>query len=175
MTCPRSPIALSQFLKGFIVLEMNSLSEQKKPGGGNHFGRPKRRWEDNILRWVLEKYDEKLWTGFPESSPNPPPCFRKVHSNIIFLSMPRSSKWPLLFRLSNQNMVCISHLIYPCCKPRPSHPPWFDHLNDFWWSIQVMNFLIIQTSSASCHFLPLRSKYSPQPPVLKHPQSMFFP
>jgi hypothetical protein len=24
-------------------------------------------------------------------------------------------------------------------------------------------------------FLPLRHKYSPQQPVLKHPQSMFFP
>jgi len=24
---------------------------------------------------------------------------------------------------------------------RPSYPPWFDHLNDIWWSVQVMKFL----------------------------------
>jgi hypothetical protein len=28
----------------------------------------------------------------------------------------------------------------------------------------------MQSSPASCHFLPLRSTYSPQHPVLKHPQ-----
>jgi hypothetical protein len=32
----------------------------------------------------------------------------------------------------------------------------------------------MQSSAASCHFLPLRSKYSPQHPVLKHPQSIVF-
>jgi hypothetical protein len=29
--------------------------------------------------------------------------------------------------------------------------------------------------SNSYHFIPLRSKHSPQHPVLKHPQSMFLP
>jgi hypothetical protein len=35
----------------------------------------------------------------------------------------------------------------------------------------------MQSSPASHHFLPLRSKYSPQHPVLKYPQSIyiFFP
>jgi hypothetical protein len=31
------------------------------------------------------------------------------------------------------------------------------------------------SSPASCRFLALRSKFSPQHPVLKHPQSVFFP
>jgi hypothetical protein len=22
--------------------------------------------------------------------------------------------------------------------PRPSHPPWFDYVNNIWWSVQVM-------------------------------------
>jgi hypothetical protein len=30
----------------------------------------------------------------------------------------------------------------------------------------------MQFSPTSCHFIPLRSKYSPQHPVLKHPQSV---
>jgi hypothetical protein len=33
----------------------------------------------------------------------------------------------------------------------------------------------MQFSPNSCHFIPLRSKYSPKHPVLKHPQSKFFP
>jgi hypothetical protein len=45
----------------------------------------------------------------------------------------------------------------------------------FWWRVQVMKLLITQSSPASHHFLPLRSKYPPGYPVLKHPQSMFLP
>jgi len=43
----------------------------------------------------------------------------------------------------------------------PSHPPWLNHPNNIiWWSVQVMKFLVTQSSSASCYFLPLRSKFS---------------
>jgi len=35
-----------------------------------------------------------------------------------------------------------------------------------------MKLLIMQSSPASQHFLPLRSKYSPQRPVFEHPQSV---
>jgi hypothetical protein len=34
-----------------------------------------------------------------------------------------------------------------------------------------MKLLIMQFSPISCHFIPLRTKYSPQEPVLKHRQS----
>jgi hypothetical protein len=33
----------------------------------------------------------------------------------------------------------------------------------------------VQLSPFSRYFISLRSKYSPQHPVLKHPQSMFIP
>jgi hypothetical protein len=33
----------------------------------------------------------------------------------------------------------------------------------------------MQLSPISYHFIPVRSKYSPQHPVLKHPQSMYLP
>jgi len=38
-----------------------------------------------------------------------------------------------------------------------------------------MKLLIMQSSSASCHFIPLRSEYSLHHPVLKHPQSVLIP
>jgi hypothetical protein len=33
----------------------------------------------------------------------------------------------------------------------------------------------MQLSPFSCHLVPLRSKYSPQLPILKHPQPAFLP
>jgi hypothetical protein len=38
-----------------------------------------------------------------------------------------------------------------------------------------MKLLVTQLSSPSRHSIPLWSKYSPQHPVLKHPQFMFLP
>jgi hypothetical protein len=38
-----------------------------------------------------------------------------------------------------------------------------------------MKLLIIQFSPTSYHFIPLRSKYSPHYPLLKHPVSVFLP
>jgi hypothetical protein len=52
--------------------------------------------------------------------------------------------------------------------PRPNHPPCFDHPNNTGWRVQTMQLFIIQFSSTSYHFIPLRSKYSPKHPVLKH-------
>jgi hypothetical protein len=39
----------------------------------------------------------------------------------------------------------------------------------------MMKLLLMQFSPASHHFLPLRSKYSPQHSVLKRTPSVFFP
>ena len=41
--------------------------------------------------------------------------------------------------------------------------------------IQVTKLLIMQFSPIPCYRVPLRSKYSPQHPILKHPQPMFLP
>jgi len=51
-----------------------------------------------------------------------PPCFPKIHSNIVFPYTPLSSQWPLLFKFSDQNYAYISHLSHACYMP-PYHPP----------------------------------------------------
>jgi hypothetical protein len=56
----------------------------------------------------------------------------------------------------------------------PSHPPRLHQLNHFWLRLQVMKLLIMQFFSAPYYFVPLSSKYSPQHPILKQLQSMFF-
>jgi hypothetical protein len=65
-----------------------------------------------------------------------------------------------------------SHVCYMLCSSSPS---WLDHSNYTWRRVQVTKLLIIQFSPTSYYLIPLRSKYSPQYPLLKHPQSMFLP
>jgi hypothetical protein len=60
-----------------------------------------------------------------------------------------------------------------CYMSHPSHPPWFDHPNNIWWTVQIMKLLIMQSSPASCHLLPLRSKYSPQR-LFSNTHNLFF-
>jgi hypothetical protein len=60
-----------------------------------------------------------------------------------------------------------------CYIPYPSH--WLDHSNYTWRRVHVMKLPITQFSPTSCHFISLRSKYSPQHSVLKHHQSVFLP
>jgi hypothetical protein len=59
------------------------------------------------------------------------------------------------------------NLYHACYMLHPSHPPSFDNSNNIWWRVQIMKLHIWQFSPASCHFIPLRSKYFPQHPVLK--------
>jgi hypothetical protein len=33
---------------------------------------------------------------------------------------------------------CIYHLSHACYKSCPSHSPWFDHLNNIWWWVQII-------------------------------------
>jgi hypothetical protein len=69
-------------------------------------------------------------------------CFSKIHYNIILPSTPRSCKWSLPFRFSDQHFVCISHLSHTCYTPFPSHPPWLDRPNNIWWIIfTVIKFI----------------------------------
>jgi hypothetical protein len=81
----------------------------------------------------------------------------------------------LPFNSSNQNHVRISHVSNSCYMPRPSNPPWFDHSNNIWWSVQIIKLLTMQFPPDPRHFLPLRSKYSQQRTIFEHLQFMFFP
>jgi hypothetical protein len=93
----------------------------------------------------------------------------KIHSNFILSPTPRS--YLQIFRLK----FCRHRSSHARYMSRPCHPPWFDRLNTISWRAQVTKLLIMQSSPASHHFLPLRSKYSPQHSVLKYSQAVFFP
>jgi len=56
-----------------------------------------------------------------------------ILSSHLRLDLPSS----LPFRFSDQNFLCMYHLFHACYITRPSHPSWFDHPNNIWWSVQV--------------------------------------
>jgi hypothetical protein len=66
-----------------------------------------------------------------------PSYFPKIHSNSILSFKPIPSKWSLPFTHSNQNIIWIYYISYPCYISRPCHPPRFDHSNNTSWLVQL--------------------------------------
>jgi len=102
------------------------------------------------------------------SSSQLPSTFPYNQFNITLPSTPTSFEWSVSLRLR----MHFSSVPYVLHAP-PTNPYRFDHpSNNIFWSVKVLKLLIMQSSPVSCHFLPLRSKFCPQCPVLKHPESM---
>jgi hypothetical protein len=102
-----------------------------------------------------------------------PSCFLRfilILSSHLCLSVP-SDLFPWGFLTKILYFLSLPHVLHV----HSMYPPWFDHTNNILWSVEVTKLLIMQSSPASCHLLPPRSWYSPQQPVLKHPQSTFLP
>jgi hypothetical protein len=96
-----------------------------------------------------------------------PSYFSRIHFDIILSPAPKSSQLSLSFWISHQNPP------RACYMPRLSHPPWLNHFNFILRRVQVTKLLITQLYPTSCHLNNFGSKYSPQHPVLKRPQSVF--
>jgi hypothetical protein len=60
-----------------------------------------------------------------------PSNLHKTHSNII-VHQCLGLRSPLPFRFSSKMFMHFSSLSHAFCKARPSHPYWFDHLNNVW-------------------------------------------
>jgi hypothetical protein len=67
--------------------------------------------------------------------------------------MPGSSKWSASLRSPHQNPVCTSPLTHTCYMPRPPHS--FDHSNNIWWWVQIIKFLVMQSSPLPCYLVRL--------------------
>jgi hypothetical protein len=118
-----------------------------------------------IFHWSLPEPDR--------SSPHHPIIFIE---NLLSYS-PRTYvlAFQVVYFLLTFPPISYMHSFSPhsCYKPCSSFPTSFDHSNYVWRGVQIMKLLIMQFSPISRHF-SLRTKHSPQHPVLKHPQSMFF-
>jgi hypothetical protein len=84
-----------------------------------------------------------------------------------------SGLFPSGFPTNILHVFCSSP--HSCYMPSSPLPRWIDHSNYVWQRVQVMKLLIMQFLPISQHFISRQTKYSLQHPVLKHPQSVFFP
>jgi hypothetical protein len=60
-------------------------------------------------------------------------------------------------RLGHPSGLSTTKILYVCYISCPSHP-WCDHSNYTSRRVQVMKLLMMQFSSTTCHFIPLRSE-----------------
>jgi hypothetical protein len=101
---------------------------------------------------VTDSYSE------PDESnlPSEPTCISLrsvlILSSRLCLGLPSG-----LFPSDFPTKILCSLLPHTCYIPHSSHPPWFDHPNNIWWSVQILKLLTVQCSPASRHFLPVRS------------------
>src|SRR5215475_13412528 len=107
--------------------------------------------------------------------PTTPSYFLKIHLNIILPSTSWSPQWSLSLRLPHQHPVYTSILPHTRHMPCPSHSSRFYHPHYIGQGVQIIQLLVMQLSPFPRHLVPLRSKYSPQHPILKHPQPAFLP
>ena len=109
-----------------------------------------------------------------QSSPYPTSHFLKIHLNIILPSNPVYPKWSIALKFPQQNPLYVSLLPHTCYMSCPSHSSRFYHLNNIGWRVQIIKLLIMLTP-LPCYLVPLRPKYSPLHPILKHSQPTFLP
>jgi len=65
-------------------------------------------------------------------------CFCKILPCNLFPSLPI---FVILFRFSDENFVCISHLSFSCYMPHIYHPSWLcrPHNKPIWWKWNLLN------------------------------------
>ena len=92
--------------------------------------------------------------------------FSIILYNFMLPSLSMSSQTSLSFRCLHQNTSAVlSHSCYIPCSTL-STP--CDHLNNFLWLIQIVQF-IMQFTPISCYLTPLSPKCLSQHPIFEHP------
>ena len=122
-----------------------------------------------ITAFTSARHLPLFWASSTQSTP-PTPHFLKIHLNIILPSTSGSPMWSLSVKFPNQNPVYAS--------PLPTHA--ISHIYPILLGLITRTILDEEyrsLSSSLCSFLltPVRPKYSPQHPILKHPQPTHFP
>jgi hypothetical protein len=100
-----------------------------------------------------------------QSSPCP-------HVPLLNIVLPSTPGCPSL-RFPYQNPVCTSPIPHTCYISCPSHSSRFDYPEIFGKEYRLVSSTLYSFSPLPCYLIPLRPKYSPQHPILRHPQPTF--
>ena len=93
---------------------------------------------------------------------------------LIFSSTSGSPKWSLSLRFLPQHPACTSVLPLVYMLRVALIFLLFCFYYNIWWEVQSTKLLIMLLCRFSCQFLPLRSKWLSQHPILEHPQPTFW-
>jgi hypothetical protein len=135
-------------------------------------------WKDNKLpafywtRRVINVLHRSLsWARSIQSIPPHPNSLRSILILSYYLRLGFTGS---LFLSGFPGKILYAFLYSPfVLHALPCQLRWLDHCNYTWRRIQVVKLLVMQFAPNYYHFIHLRSKYSPQHPVLKYPQSTF--
>ena len=113
-----------------------------------------------------------------------------ILSQINSVHFPHPTSWWSVLILPSHLRLCLPISLFPsnfptktlytpllpltCFKPGP-HSSRFYHPNSTWWAAQIIKLLTMYFYPLPCYLVSLRLKYSPQHPILKHPQTIFLP
>jgi len=104
-----------------------------------------------------------------------PSHFLKIHLNIFHQFMPGSSKWS--FSSGFPTRTLYAPLLFPVRATCPAHLILLDLIIRIKFDDGHRSLISSLCSffALSYYHVPLRPKYSPQHPILKHPQHTFLP